>query len=327
MKKISTGLRWIAAYCTLFGLGISLCFAQSGGDRVESTKASVQTVFLIVMENHNWTGNGSASIKGNASAPYINQKLLPVASHAENYNNPKGNHPSLPNYLWLEAGTNFGIHEDGSTSEYSQATKSHLVTLLSNAGISWKSYDEDITGKDCPILNEGANDKNGDQLYAAKHDPFVYFEDVTGFLNLKDASCIAHIRPFTELKDDLSSGNVARYNFITPDLCDDMHDTCGGDAIAHGDTWLSTVVPEIMASNAYKNNGCILITWDEAGKGDGPIGMIVVSPLAKGNGYSNKTYYTHGSTLRTVEEIFGITPLLRNAASETDLSDLFSVFP
>jgi hypothetical protein len=83
----------------------------------------------------------------------------------------------------------------------------------------------------------------------------------------------------------------------------------------------------ILTSSAYRNGGAVFLTWDEASTGDGPIGMIVVSPLAKGNGYENSIYYNHGSTLRTLQEIFGVTPLLNDAAKQTDLSDLFSVFP
>src|SRR5438552_5244444 len=67
---------------------------------------SAPTVFLIVMENHNWN-----QINGSASAPYINS-LLTQGAHAEAYYNPPGLHPSEPNYLWLEAGTNFGITND-----------------------------------------------------------------------------------------------------------------------------------------------------------------------------------------------------------------------
>jgi phosphatidylinositol-3-phosphatase len=67
----------------------------------------------------------------------------------------------------------------------------------------------------------------------------------------------------------------------------------------------------------------VFITWDEGAHGsDGPIGMIVVSPLAKVN-YANSLYYTHSSTLRTMQEIFGVRPPLRDAANATDLSDLF----
>jgi phosphatidylinositol-3-phosphatase len=125
----------------------------------------------------------------------------------------------------------------------------------------------------------------------------------------------------------LKSGNVAKYNFITPNVCDDMHDACSGDPIAHGDQWLARNIPTILKSRAYQQGGAIFITWDEANSGDGPIGMIVLSPFAKGHGYSNSVGYTHGSTLRTVQEIFSLKPFLRDANREKDLSDLFKVFP
>jgi hypothetical protein len=51
-----------------------------------------------------------------------------------------------------------------------------------------------------------------------------------------------------------------------------------------------------------------------------------LSPLAKA-GYTNHVAYSHGSTLRSVQEIFGLTPLLGGAASATNLSDLFRSFP
>jgi len=55
--------------------------------------------------------------------------------------------------------------------------------------------------------------------------------------------------------------------------------------------------------------------------------MIVLSPSAKGGGYSNAIHYTHSSTLRTLEEIFGVSPLLGAAANSNDLADLFQTFP
>ena len=86
-------------------------------------------------------------------------------------------------------------------------------------------------------------------------------------------------------------------------------------------------MPAILNSVAYQNGGALFITWDEAANGDGPIGTIVLSPFAKGNGYNNSIYYDHGSTLRTFEEIFGVMPLLNDAANQKDLRDLFAVFP
>jgi len=55
--------------------------------------------------------------------------------------------------------------------------------------------------------------------------------------------------------------------------------------------------------------------------------MIVLSPFAKGHGYENFIYYEHGSTLRTMQEIFGVMPLLRDARRQRDLRNLFAIFP
>lgn len=279
---------------------------------------SIQTVFIILMENHNWS-----DIKGSSSAPYINNVLLPQASHAEQYYNPPGNHPSEPNYLWLEAGASFGITNDNNPSSNHQSTTDHLVTLLNNKGISWKAYQEGISGKVCPLVSSG--------LYAPKHNPMVFFDDVTDGNNPNSAYCIAHERPYTELPADLQNGSVARYNFITPDQCNDMHNSIGCttfDSIRNGDTWLSGEVPKILNSQAYQTGGALFITWDEGELGsDGPIGMIVLSPYAKGGGYSNAIHYTHSSTLRTLQEIFGVSPLLGAAAGSNDLADLFQTFP
>src|ERR1041385_7457868 len=103
------------------------------------------TVFVILMENHNWS-----NILGSPDAPYINGTLLPLASYCDQYYNPPGIHPSEPNYLWLEAGTNFGILNDDGPDKNHQSTTAHLVTQLEAAGHTWKSYQEDISGTDCP---------------------------------------------------------------------------------------------------------------------------------------------------------------------------------
>src|SRR5438045_5041678 len=135
-------------------------------DEKYQIKSPADAANLVMMENHNWS-----DIKGSPSAPYINTTLLPMASHAEQYYNPPGIHPSEPNYLWLEAGTNFGIANDNPPSSNHQSTTSHLVTLLTTAGISWKTYQENITGTTCPLTDS--------YPYAVKHNPFVYFDDVT----------------------------------------------------------------------------------------------------------------------------------------------------
>lgn len=273
----------------------------------------VQTVFVIALENHNWS-----DFKGNTNAPFINGTLLPMASHCEQYYNPTGLHPSEPNYLWLEAGTNFGIFDDNDPSVNHQNTTNHLASQLRDAGISWKTYQEDIAATVVPLTAT-----NG---YVPRHNPFVFFDDVTGTNDPNDAYGLAHIRPYAELAGDLTNNSIARYNFISPNLCDDGHDTCAPqeNSVQQTDNWLASEVPKILNSTAYSNNGAVFIVWDEGENGsDGPIGLILMSPLARGSGHASGIHYTHSSFLRTMQEIFNVSPWLGDAASATDLSDLF----
>ena len=285
----------------------------------------IQTVFLIMMENHSWS-----TISTDEHAVYLNGTLVPMGGHAENYSTPPGNHPSEPNYIWLEAGGNVGITTDDDPATNHKGVTDHLVTQLDAAGVSWKAYAEDVSGNDCPLTSSGK--------YAAKHTPQLFFDDVTNSNDANSAGCKAHVRPYTELAADLSANKVARYNFITPNLCNDMHGLtlgCGTqnfNEIGAGDAWLKSEVPKILASAAYKNNGLLIILWDEGdesllGKAsDGPIPLLVLSPKAK-VGYKSSTKLTHSSTLRTVQEIFGVGPFLRDAANATDLSEFFTSFP
>jgi len=231
-------------------LGV-LCLAA--GAAASSAPAAgldaTSNVFVILMENHNWV-----DIKGSANAPYINNTLLPLASYCDQYYNPPALHPSEPNYLWLEAGTNFGILNDNPPSSNHQSTTSHFVTQLKSAGISWKTYQESINGLACPVTDS--------YPYAVRHNPFAFFDDVTGSSN---PPCTSVMRPLSELANDLASNTVAHYNFITPNVCSDMHDSCAptNNPVKQGDDWLAQYVPMILSSTAYQNNGLIIITWDE----------------------------------------------------------------
>jgi phosphatidylinositol-3-phosphatase len=264
---------------------------------------SVHHVFLIMFENHSWS-----DIFGSTSAPYLNGTVLPQSSYATNYFDVHDGHPSLAAYVELEAGTTFGIANDGSPSQDHQATTAHLTTQLTTA---------------CPLVQVNQ--------YTPRHNATVYFDDTTGKNNSKSAYCIAHERPIAQLSNDLSKNTTPNYSYIIPDLCHNMHTACpkyGPDLIKTGDTWLSQELSLITASPTYKADGAVFITWDEGtdapngADSDGPVGMILLSPFARGSGYTNALAYTHASTLRTIEEIFNL-PLLGDAQAATDLSDLF----
>lgn len=278
---------------------------------------ALKTVFIIVMENRNWD-----SIVGNPSAPYINGTLLKLGAHAERYTSPYDIHPSEPNYIWMEAADDLGIRDNDDPEWNYRTTKNHLTNHLETAGVSWRSYQEGIVPGLCPVASSGR--------YAAKHNPMVFFDDVTDGRDPYSRRCIEHVRPYEDLAADLTEGPTARYNFITPDLCNDMHDSKGcvtEDSIKNGDTWLSHEVPKILASKAYKDGGVLFVTWDESEGGEGqPIGMIALSPFAK-PGHASTIAYNHSSLVRTVQDVFAVRPYMRDAANVSALDDLFVTYP
>jgi phosphatidylinositol-3-phosphatase len=290
--------------CTLL---IALTDGSAAGQAITAPK----TVFVIVMENHNWS-----EIVNNAQAPFINS-LLSSGAHAEAYDTPPGNHPSAPNYWWMEAGQNFGLAGQSTYSPalYHQSTTNHLVTELKNAGVSWKTYQENIGGTTCPLVDQG--------LYVTRHNPFVFFDDVTNVNDPSSAYCIAHVRPYAELSADLSRDTIAAYNFITPNVCNDMHGGSGcpgSDDIRSGDNWLAAALPPLI-DYANANDGVIFIVWDEPVGGSTLIPFVAIGPQVK-PGYASSVRFTHSSLTKTVEEIFGL-PILPTVSSANDLSDLF----
>jgi hypothetical protein len=287
-----------------------------------------------------------------------------------------GLHPSEPNYIWAEAGIYIGTFNDNDpyAGGANQASLLHLSALLAAAGKNWKSYQEDIDlagngsgqitnvplGRDqwnVPLtsfsgtLAAGSfNAYNGSNQYsyAAKHNPMLFFTDTNGGNNSTPSNPLsAHYAPLQQLLVDLSVGSVADYNWITPNLNNDMHSALAGGYkgltgdqanIKQGDDFLKQLIPTIMASAAYKNQGAIIVWWDEtestgatgerADDFKHTLGEIVISPLAhpnvNGAPYASPVNLTHSSDLRTMQQIFGVGPLLSDATLANDLSDLFA---
>ena len=288
--------------------------------QVGLTASAIQHVFVIALENH-----GASDIYGNtASAPYINQTLLPQYGRATNFIDKLPALNSEPHYVWMEAGTNaFADHtfttDNNPSASNTTSSTSHLVTQISAAGATWRSYQEGIntTTGNCPIAASGN--------YAPKHDPFIFFQDVVGATPSKTAAvCVAHHKPLTALAADLANDAVAAYNFITPDLCHDMHsNSCAGssDPIKQGDTWLSSNVPAII-SYVNAHQGVLFIVWDEPVGSTGTIPLIVVGPHVTPN-HASTVQYSHGSLIKTVEQILGL-PTLTTVASDNTFSDFFA---
>ena len=304
----------MAAGAVLLLAAFALVAPGAAGRSDAATAPGAHHVFVVMMENTDW-----AAVKGSPSFPYVNGTLLPRFASADAYSS--GLHPSLPNYVELEAGSTLGL-TDGSylPTDHSVSTTAHLTTQLRDAGLGWKYYAENLPGggTTCNLTDPGTP-------YSEDHNPFAYFTDVQS----DPAYCIQHERPFSELATDLGAGTVPDYSFIVPNDWDQGEKLAPGSSCAacQADAFLRSEIPAIQASSAYRSGGVILVLWDESGnRSANTSGLIVVSDLAK-KGYAGRTAYDHGSTLRTVQEIFGVGPLLGDAATSTDLSDLFTTWP
>ena len=391
-------VRWARALGTL-GLLASAITPKANAQQIK-------TVFVIAIENHNWTqpaNQFSGSIQQvfqNPNAPFINSlvdgsayamvggsvvHISEQVAYATNYHSvlatPDGNnphiHPSEPNYIWAEAGTNFGVLNDRDpfavNGPTNQDTPLHLSALLTAAGRTWRSYQEDIdlvrnaAGQltnvplpqdqwTVPLTSFSGSFASGflnsfnfaNQFnYAAKHNPMVFFTNTNGGNDPTPANPLSpQYAPLQQLFADLANDEVAEYNWITPNQYNDMHTALTGGyrgltgdpaKIRQGDDFLSQIIPVIMASNAYKNHGAIIIWFDESEQdgvaGDNPddfnhtIGEIVISSRAHPNfdglPYASSVNYTHSSDLRTMQQIFHVGPLLGDAVNANDLSDLF----
>jgi len=337
-----------------------------GGILLATQPASAGDIFVIAMENHNFTQpiptNSPQQILGNPAAPFLNSLITPGnpnaahVSYALNYYNAgNGVHPSEPNYVWAEAGSDFGVHTDADPLAANGNTfyshNIHLTEQFDAAGISWKNYQEDVelslsptnsaSGTNAP----GANPFYGTTQYnyAVKHNPMAFFTD----------TAVRNVYPLAQLFQDLNNNSVGQYNWITPNQFNDAHSALNGGftylgthytgdqaSIAQGDNFLAQIIPQIMASSAYQNNGMIIIWWDESEGGDNSgftIPEIIISPRAKGNAYASTVTLNHSSDIKTMEELFqlpavnnsiplsetNINGSYNNVASVNDLSDLF----
>ena len=356
---------------------------DGGGER----EPHGRTVFVIAMENHNWTQPSTVTspqqIFMNPEAPFINSLVNGTSgisdqvAYATNYINAGiGVHPSEPNYLWAEAGTNFGVHNDDDpyhrdcTPDTVQDTDQHLTAFLTKTHRTWRSYQEDTdvdlttnaplpaSAWTVPLFSLSGAFANGINAYnysnqynyAAKHNPMVFFTDTSGGCDTTASnSQRLNYAPLQQFALDLQHDNLADYTWITPNQFNDQHTTLtngyGGAAgtplkgdparIAQGDNFLARVVPLIMASDAYKDHGVIVLWWDESEGGDSPaftLPFIVVSKDARANAaglpFASDVEYSHSSFLRTMQEIFHVDPrggfpFLGAAAAANDLSALF----
>lgn len=256
--------------------------AACGGNATPAVQAQVQRhVFVIVMENHSFDEALSGPFTAELAARYgVANEYHAVA------------HPSEPNYLALTSGSTWGITDDS----YHVLPQRDLGTQLTKAGVTWRAYMEGLTSDGC---------LRSPLPYDPGHDPFAFY----------GGQCPSNVVPLTELSGDLASA-APRFSWITPDRCHDTHDC----PVATGDEWLRLEVGAITASDAWKSNGVLFVTWDEDDNGQDNHVLTLVVTTGGHHRVSNRPY-THYSLLATVEDLLGVGRL-GSAASAAAMTDL-----
>ena len=315
----------------------------------------IKHVFVIVLENESFeTTFGAAS-----PARYLADTLTKAGAFLREYYGT--GHSSLDNYISMISGIapdpatqadcgryeefiQTGTAPDGQPIGNGCVYPAHVLTIanqLAASHLSWRAYMEDM-GKDpardaasCAHPTIGAVDNTeratATDQYATKHNPFMYFHAI-----IDSPSCGKHVVPLTRLEVDLASASrTPSYSFIAPSLCHDGHDRpCrngepGG--LVSANDFLVHWVPLITHSQAFRDGGLLIVTFDEAasadasaccnepsgpnttmpgahGPGGGRIGAVLLSPFIKAGTVSDVPY-NHYAMLRSVEDAFGLRHL------------------
>jgi len=257
-------------------------------------------IVIVIEENKNY----SQIIGANTPAPYINalagQGMLFTNSHALA-------HPSEPNYLDLFSGSDQGVIGDACDS--SVYAPPDLGGQLVNAKYSFAGYSEGL-----PAAGD-TSCTNSATAYARKHVPWANFSDTNGpTTNL----------PYTSFPTTTAGySSLPTVSFVIPNLTNDMHDGATNTAIQQGDTWLQQNM-NAYAQWAKTNNSLLIVTWDEndtkTGEPTNQIPTIFAGQHVQVG--TNNTSINHFSVLRTLEDMYGLSP----ANSAANASDILGVW-
>jgi hypothetical protein len=244
-----------------------------------------------------------------------------------------------------------------------------IADQLVNAGKTWKTYQESLpqVGPDNvnysdgnftnltdftqinPQLNPPLSSGNIVQLYAVKHNPFAYFQNVQQGANpLLSVAQMAAFDGNGGLWWDLATGKLTNFSYIVPNQCNDQHARGNATAFCNfdpsddgsqnglnpalillGDQAVQKIVNAIHASSVWKKGkNAIVLTWDENDYSVQPNTNQVVTIVDTNYGFhqiTSNVFYDHYSLLRTLEGGFRL-PCLNHAcdASTQAMTDLFA---
>jgi phosphatidylinositol-3-phosphatase len=254
-----------------------------------------QHIAIIMFENKEF-----GSVIGNPQMPTYNRLAREYTLLTQYY---AIRHPSLPNYIALMGGDTFGIDTNCNDCFIDAPS---LPDLIEQSGRTWKTYQEDMPE---PCFLGSTN------LYAQKHNPFVYFDPI----RLNPERCTRSVVPLTQLQTDIAANALPNFMFIKPNICNDSHD-CSLDV---SDAWLTNLLNTLIPALDATGQSYFVVMLFEEGQGShtccglpepggGRVPVVIQSPQAK-NGFEDPTPYTHYSLLKTISEAWGL-PYLGHAA-------------
>jgi hypothetical protein len=270
-----------------------------------------------------------------SAAPYLATELQPRGTLLSGFG-PLDN-ADLPNYIAMAGGQPPNSATQAECATFAEISPeaitdkngvlsgtgcvypNSVITIgdqLTSSGRTWHAYAQDMGPKPCRHPESGGPDdtltgRPGDQ-YATRHNPFVYFHSL-----LDAGDCEADVFSLDGLETDLGkTSTTPNYAYIAPNLCDSATESPCVDGSAGGlpaaDAFLKLWVPRILSSPAYKADGVLLITFlsSTAKTPDGPprTGALVLSRFA-GRGKTLAAPYDPYSLLRSVEDLFALTPI------------------
>lgn len=291
---------------TASNFSVTATTPADSGTTAATTQAGEQSVAVLA---NSQSSTQSSQTNGYALVSHIGPTANATAANtyarAENYD--AITHPSLPNYLDLFAGSDYGITRNCNPSASCHIDARNLADNLEAAGLSWKGYFESMDTP-CKVTDGGG--------YIAHHNPFIYFDDI----RTNATRCASHVVNYAVLAADLASTATSpNYALIVPNNCNNTHDC----SIATGDAWLAAQLPLILASPACTVERCLLVlTWDEDDGSQGNHVLTVFAGSAARTGSVSATRYDHFSLLRTVEDVFDLPTQTANDAAASPMLDL-----
>jgi hypothetical protein len=288
---------------------------QFGGKVYTNVKATVATivsaaapfghVVIVVDENAAYT-----SWVGSSTMPYLNSLIASYGLATQYY---ADTHPSIGNYEMLVTGQIL-TNNEAETPALFPIYADNIVRELTARGKTWKAYAEGIPSQGYVGGNTG--------YYVVEHVPLAYLADVQG-----SAYGRIGLVPFYQFATDIAASQLPNFSFVTPNACNDGQDC----ALGMADSWLQANIPPLLASTPFKDDGLLIILFDESSfdntNGGGRVGALLISPAFSKPGYQSATLYQHESALRLMLEGLGVHTLPGAAATAPAMWEFFTFPP